>query len=417
MSRVLWLSDAGCVSGFGRVTHSIAERLVAQYGHEIHVLAVNYRGDPFPTDLQLYVPTRDDPADTYGLQRIVPLLRDVDPDVVVMLNDPNIILTQLFLNPYDPRRILLQLAPIIAYMPVDGTQQPPIWGERLSAVTNPVVMSRHGRSIFPRAPLVYHGVDTDRFHPATAATPHVFSDGSVARSKSDCKRELGYDPDGFLVLRVDKNRARKDFAASWKALLPVMRRHTDIQVHFHTNEQVGDNGVVLEAMFSREPDMKDRFFLPKQVGHLGWKEQDLAGLYAAADLFISTSHGEGFGLTLAEAAASGVPVIAQNVSSIPEVVGPGSILLEPTGTVTVPSGQEQWLPDIGAFSEAIEHLYNAGGVRRKLGKAGRDHVSKLTWDFAAARFDEFIRALSGRTGTSEGTSAVRVEQRPASGGA
>jgi glycosyltransferase involved in cell wall biosynthesis len=284
-------------------------------------------------------------------------------------------------------------------MPVDGTQQPPIWGERLSKVTNPVVMSNFGRTLFPNAKLVYHGVDTEVFHPVTRNNPHRFSDGTVAFTKAECKKALGYDPDGFLVVRVDKNSSRKDFAATWKALLPVMRHHNDIQVHLHTNEQVGENGVVLEALFSRD-EMGTRFYLPKQTGRLGWKQQDLAGLYAAADLFVSTSHGEGFGLTLAEAAASGVPIIAQNVSAIPEVVGPGAHLLEPTGTITAPSGQEQWLPDVGAFSEAIEHLYNADGVRRKLGEAGRDHVAKLSWDFAASRFDEFIRALSG-TGASK----------------
>ena len=35
MARVLWLGDAGCHTGFGRVTHAIGERLVRDYGHDI----------------------------------------------------------------------------------------------------------------------------------------------------------------------------------------------------------------------------------------------------------------------------------------------------------------------------------------------------------------------------------------------
>ena len=58
MSKVLWLGDAGCHTGFARVTHAIGERLVRDFGHEVHVLAINYDGgDPWDTPLKMYVPT------------------------------------------------------------------------------------------------------------------------------------------------------------------------------------------------------------------------------------------------------------------------------------------------------------------------------------------------------------------------
>jgi glycosyltransferase involved in cell wall biosynthesis len=81
------------------------------------------------------------------------------------------------------------------------------------------------------------------------------------------------------------------------------------------------------------------------------------------------------------------------VSSITEVVGPGGILIEPLTTITVTSGEDQWLPDVPAFTDAIEHLYQAGGVRRKLGQAGRDHIMQFSWDEAARRFDLLLNEL------------------------
>ena len=394
MAKVLWIGDAGCHTGFARVTHSIGERLIETYGHDVSVLAYNYRGDYWPTPLKLYRPTLLRQDDMWGQSRHVELLAKVEPDVVVMLGDPNVVVGLLFKNNYDTERVLLKYRPIITYLPVDGYNLPPAYNEVLSKVTNPVVMSKFGQAAFTGSKLVYHGVDTDQFYPVKDK-PITISNGTVLQTKQDCKRAFGYDPDGFLVLRVDKNSGRKDFASTWKALVPVMKRHTDIQVHFHT-VAMAESGVDINSMLSREPDIQKRFFTPSLHNSFeGWPQEDLLALMNAADLFVTTSRGEGFGLTIAEALACGVPVIAQNVSAIPEVVGPGGVLIEPERQITVPSGQDLWLSDINAFSEAIEHLYLAGGVRRKLGLAGREHVVRsFSWDVAAARFHEYVSALA-----------------------
>lgn len=393
MSKILWLGDAGCHTGFGRVTHAIGERLVRDYGHDIHVLAVNYDGDHIDTNLKLYVPNKLVGHDMYGQSRFVEMLSVVEPDVVVILNDPFPILKFLFRNNWDTEKVLLQYRPILAYMPIDGINQPSTW-EILKRITRPVVMAEHGLTWAPEATIARHGVDTELFRPASVK-PLMGSGGQLVRSKKEAKKALGYDPDGFLVARVDRNSRRKDFGATWKALVPVMKRHKDIQVHFHCKGS-GDDGVELPQLFSREPDIADRFFLPGNHNtSKGWPEEDLAILYNAADLVVSTSWGEGFGLTNAEALACGTPVIAQNVSSITEVVGPGGVLIEPAGTITVVSGEDQWLPDIPAFTDAIEHLYAAGGTRRKLGEAGRSHiVAKFSWDECARVFDQTITELA-----------------------
>lgn len=409
MTKVLWLGDAGCHTGFARVTHSLGERLVTQYDHDVHVLAFNHRGDYWETPLKLYVPTLRKADDLYGRSRIIEILDQVKPEVVVILHDAHLILSVLFNNPYDPARELLQARPIITYTPVDGYNRPPVWSELLSKTTKVVAMSRFGQAAYEGSSLVYHGVDPESFWPVRER-PIVVSPGVKLRTKRECKRALGFDPKGFLVLRVDKNSGRKDFAATWKALLPAMRRHKDIQVHFHTTASEAQSGVDLRAMMSREPDVdRSRFFLPDfHNSFVGWPTQMLNALYNAADLFVTTSRGEGFGLTIAEALMCGVPVIAQNVTSIPEVVGPGGVLLEPQRLITVPSGEDVWLADIEAFTEAIETLYESAGRRRTLGEAGRDHVLKsFSWDFAAARFDEYIRALASvpaRTEAPEATS-------------
>lgn len=405
MARILMLADAGCTTGFGRVSHAIGDRLVTDYGHDIHCIAVNYTGDYWPTPMKLYLPTKRVMGDLYGQSRYVELLGEIMPDAVLILNDPYIVLRFLFRNKHDADMVLARLRPIVSYMPVDGYDFPKVWGQlpELVASTDrilqpevcpppsfhPVVMSQHGRTMFPDAPLIYHGVDSETFHPVSSKSPVTMSNGTKIESKADAKRALGFKPDDFLVLRVDRNSHRKGYADTWKALVPLMKQHSNIHAWFHCKAE-GDS-VELPQVLGREPSVADRFHFPGSYDtKVGWTESDLVTIYNAADVFVSTSQGEGFGLTLAEAAACGLPIVAQNISSIPEVVGPGGILLEPERRITVDSGQDLWLPNVDSFTEAIERLYLSRGLRRDLGEAGRTHVSQFTWDEAARRFDALI---------------------------
>jgi glycosyltransferase involved in cell wall biosynthesis len=374
------------------VTHGIADRLVTDYGHHVSALAINYRGDPWPTPIDMYVPTLGG-GEIYGFSRVVEVLGIVEPDVVVILNDPQVVVKFLFNNRHDEQRLLLGYRPIIAYLPIDGHGQPPGW-EVLKKTTKRVAMTKFGQAVMPEAELVYHGVDSKLYRPVTERAITV-SNGAVLRTKRDCKAAFGFDPDGFLVLRVDRNSLRKGYSDSVKALWPFMERHADVQAHLHCVQ--GDTaGVTLQHMLNRRTELKKRFFFPDNLDTFeGWTDNDLCALYNAADVFLSTSWGEGFGLTLAEAAACGVPVIAQDVSAIPEVVGPGGILIAPQREFTVPSGEEQWLPDVAAFTDALETIYANTTLRRRLGREGREHVQRsFSWDVAARRFHDFIVELA-----------------------
>ena len=82
---------------------------------------------------------------------------------------------------------------------------------------------------------------------------------------------------------------------------------------------------------------------------------DLAWLFAAADVFVSASLMETYGLTLVEAMACGTPVVAFRVGGIPEAApdGQGAILCAPQ--------------DGAALIEAITKLRNSPQLRERLG--------------------------------------------------
>lgn len=67
--------------------------------------------------------------------------------------------------------------------------------------------------------------------------------------------------------------------------------------------------------------------LQKNVKILGFVDEEVYGqLYAAARAYVLPSLYEGFGLQILEAMATGTPIISSNVSSMPEVAGPGGAL-------------------------------------------------------------------------------------------
>jgi len=62
---------------------------------------------------------------------------------------------------------------------------------------------------------------------------------------------------------------------------------------------------------------------------LGWlPDKDLVALYNLASVYCQPSFYEGFGLPVLEAMACGCPVVAANVSSLPEICGQAAIMVE-----------------------------------------------------------------------------------------
>ena len=116
----------------------------------------------------------------------------------------------------------------------------------------------------------------------------------------------------------------------------------------------------------------------KDIRLLGFvPDEDLPMLYSGSSLFVLPSLYEGFGLPLAEAMACGVPVIASNSSSIPEVVGGAGLLVPPTQ------------PE--AFAEAILRVRNDEDLRRAMIEKGLKQAAGFRWDKAARQILECMR--------------------------
>jgi glycosyltransferase involved in cell wall biosynthesis len=117
--------------------------------------------------------------------------------------------------------------------------------------------------------------------------------------------------------------------------------------------------------------------------------EGIADLYRGASAFVFPSAVETFGLPVLEAMASGVPVIASDRMSVPEVVGDAGIVVDPD----IP-------PDL---AQAIGRVLADEGLRSELIQAGRRRVGELSWRRVADAFESlFAEVVVGQGSRTRG---------------
>jgi glycosyltransferase involved in cell wall biosynthesis len=385
----LWISDAGAPTGFGRVTHEIAERLVDN-GHDISVLAVAYSAaDPVQTNLKLYRADSGPTRSYLGLDRVLEVMQKVQPELVVTLEDIPMLMHRLFKNPFDQEQALARAVPIISYVPVDGYGLPPAW-LKLKEHVHMVPMSGFGAEMLDIQGHIPHGVDTEMFHPISPEHPLETTAGLMT-SKAQCREAFGIPQGDFVIGRVDTNSGRKDWGSTWRVIDAALRAGLDESTTlaaFHTKANVPSHGSDLNALVSRG---KGRFMVTNADD---WLTADVVAFINCFDITLSTSRGEGFGLGLAESLACGVPVLASDCSAITEVVGPGGVLVKPWARMTNPYGVDNMLADTSSMAAQLVMLSRNRERLQELGTAGRQHViDSFNWDRAAAQFEITIAAV------------------------
>jgi glycosyltransferase involved in cell wall biosynthesis len=102
--------------------------------------------------------------------------------------------------------------------------------------------------------------------------------------------------------------------------------------------------------------------LTERIRLVGWLD-DLAQLYCALDVFVSSSHTESFGLAIAEAMASSAAVVATDTEGAREIIQTGE-----TGLL-VPIG------DVDKLAKAVLDLLDDKNRRVGLGRAAQESVA------------------------------------------
>jgi glycosyltransferase involved in cell wall biosynthesis len=126
--------------------------------------------------------------------------------------------------------------------------------------------------------------------------------------------------------------------------------------------------------------------------------EEMRRRYAGADLLVNPSLSETFGMSLIEAMALGLPVVATEVGGMPEIVRDGV-----TGLLVPPN-------DSHALANAMIMVLNDAERAEQMGAAGRASVlERFTWEHIVERYQQLLARLAAperEPGTPAGRGAI-----------
>ncbi|HEX5132120.1 MAG TPA: glycosyltransferase family 4 protein [Candidatus Krumholzibacteria bacterium] len=189
-----------------------------------------------------------------------------------------------------------------------------------------------------KAVVVYNGIDAEPYLAAAARRDEL---------RARLRSTIGVPGDAPVFTLVGELHERKQHRVIIEAWPHVLERFPGAVALF-----VGDGAdrEQLEGVIAARG-------LGESIRLLGF-HSDVADILAGSDALLLPSRVEGFGYVLVEAMAVGIPCIASNVSSIPEIVRDGETgILHPVG-------------DTGAIVAAIDRVLSDPAGAAAMGQAG-----------------------------------------------
>ena len=288
--------------------------------------------------------------------------------------------------------------PVIGYIPIDGPFTP-AWKHYVKNFYKIVAYSEFGYrellKFFPPSKIDYipHGIDTETFRP--------LKNRDEIREKLE--EEYGIPKDAVLYLNVGANVGpRKELPLLMHTFKRFVEEGYEAYLFIHTNAyQQFPRGYDL-LQWREMLRMEKYIHFPKYnpIIHPA-SERELAELYNVADVYVSNSVAEGFGLPIAEALACGTPVICPDNSAQTELVRGHGWLTRNVPMdmyfqipVYVPMLTRYPVPDQNSLLENLKESYENLDLRKKYGEAGREFIVKRhSWGVVMKKWFSFLEEI------------------------
>lgn len=370
MKKLLWVGDACCDSGFSRATHETIARLLPHY--ECAVLGINYRGWPHSYPYRVY-PARSlgvrGGGDWLGISALSEVTQVERPDVIIVQNDP-----------WHMARYLEALdayaagVPRIGIVAIDGKNC--AFGRSLNGFDHVVFWTNFAETqardgeFAKNASVIPLGVDRSVYYPGNPRE---------AREALELPEQL---KDAFIFLNVNRNQPRKRFDLSiryFKKFLDLTNSK-DTYLYLHS-APTGEAGVDIEQL-GRYYGLQGRVIMSTPSPYCGVSEARMADTYRAANVIVTTTQGEGFGLTTLEAMACRRSVILPLWSALEDLFGGVTYGVPCTSTAVTPGANVLGgIADEDEFVEAMARAYTNTWLREFTEKQCYDRACETRFDW------------------------------------
>lgn len=228
--------------------------------------------------------------------------------------------------------------PMASWTPVDHKGVPDevkSWFDRRGKGKWAIAMSQFGEQ-----QLLEAGVERDRLFYA----PHSFNPDIFRPHQTVIRSEMNVPEDAHLTIINSANKGVAPIRKCWPEMLLAWSNfandHKDAYLLIWTDVFGLANGVNIQRLLQAVNAPADRVkIVPQFEFRQGLSQEAISGAYAASDVLLMTSRGEGFGVPAIEAQACGIPVIVTDWTAQSELVGSGWKV----------NGQEEWDPHQGGW--------------------------------------------------------------------
>ena len=376
----IWFSNAPWApTGYGTQTRQVVSRMVSD-GHKI-VVAANYGLEATQSNWE-GIEVWPKGFDAYSNDVVGPYLVDwarQHPEL------PNVIFTLYDVWPlkgtaWDEHRV-------VSWVPIDHLPAPPEVVNFLAKPNVlPIAMSKFGLDQINRAGLdaryIPHAIDTQQIYKPTAVI-------DLGQGPKTGRQIMGVPEDAFVVMMNAANKGvlptRKAFAEQLLAFALFSQRHSDAVLYLHTERFGAMGGIPLDPLLKAVGlDASRVFFVNQYAYRVGIPDQVVAALYSSADVLLSASLGEGFGLGVIEAQACELRCIVNGFSSQQELVTDESFIVE--GQPWWDPAQASWFhtPSVPALVSALENAYQKGHERASEARKWVEHTYDADTVFQAS---------------------------------
>lgn len=344
IETLFWCDSPTCSTGFSTVSRNILKVLDKTEKYRFTVLGISHHGIPYDTKEHPYLEfpkhgglfAAQEGNDIYGFQKAMRLLSTGAFDILFILNDPFVMkfaLPQIVAL----RDKLAKKFKIVFYFPVDSAVKKE-WADVVNLSDFPVAYTQFGfKSMTAHIPelkdklrVIYHGTDKSIFKPI------------VGPPREALKQAIfGPNAKKFVILNVNRNQPRKDLNSTFEVFAKLHAKKPDTFLYILAS--MNDVGGNLEEIASHHGLVLGRDWEcpnPKNYSpNQGMPIHLVVQLYAASDLVITTTLGEGWGLSITEAMACRKPVVAPRHTSVQEIIGENE--------------ERGWLVPAGGFGHTV----------------------------------------------------------------
>ena len=296
------------------------------------------------------------------------------------------------------------------YFPVDGCMEP-AWTDILAAVDLPIAYTACGKAEAEakgkvrghriECEVLPHGVETGIYYP----------EAERGKLRQTLWQQDWVGPEDFLMINVNANQRRKDPGRSLEVLAAVRALGVPAKLLMHMPETSDQSlsllavGAQLGLVPLQDWGHSGQAFVN---GHSLLGEKELAHFYNAADLYLTTSLGEGWGLGITEAVACGcaaaVPMhtaceelrarLNPMMGGMPRVIG---LPLERHGVMCDwDNSRVRYRVDVDLAARVIADYYASGGWRER---PELTPVAEqwLSWDRVASKMMRHMKSRNSES--------------------